>query len=322
MKAKKLFLLLLGACVVVGCSDNGENLPGDGEDADVSIYNSQHNWYQTGKNIDTKLCDVFYVLETCTDAWVDDNGVTQYYADISAPLHREQMKACLDQAYGIFGDSVNFFAPYYRQITIHVWGGGFKAVDELYPKAFEDVKEAFDYYIKHWNGGRKFVLAGFSQGGKGVKELIKTMTDEQYSRMVAAYVVGFPVLEEDMSATGRFHPAQGSHDTGVTVSYSSVKDAESIGNFFKNSQMIINPVSWTTETEPATINNDIHKNVSVAINKEHMVLFVDGIPAGENGTPPGWSLFFGEGCYHMLELPLYGDYLRENVKDRLYQRGK
>ncbi len=221
---------------------------------------------------------MFYVIPTSGADWVDGDGVTHHFLDINNPDHRLAMEDRFNMAYPIFGDSANFFSPYYRQITLQVWAGGTEAVNQYYPTTFEDVKADFDYYMEHWNGGREFVLAGFSQGVKGVKELMKVMTEEQYARMKAAYVIGFPVLQEDVDATDRFKPA-----------------------------------NWSTGTEVAQVND----TVTNYINKEHMMLFVDGVDS-EKIFQPETAELFPLGNYHLLELPLYAKYLRENVKLRLY----
>ncbi len=321
----KLLLLAVCACMTVGCSENAGGPTGGGEPGGEGKYASPENWYRT-ETIDPKLCDVFYVVETCTEPWTDKNGVLQYYADLSRPEQRQAMTERFIRAEEIFGDEANFFTPYYNQVNIGVWLGGDEAINKYYPKAFSEVKAAFDYYMKHWNGGRKFILAGFSQGAKGVKELVKAMSQEQYERMVAAYVIGFAVLDEDV-ATGRFRPAQGSHDTGVTISYNTADNPEGVGPFFKNSRMIINPVNWSTEANTAvipavTINDKTYNDVAITLDKEHMMLFADGIPSEDLYAGESMESIFPMGNFHMVELPLYADFLRENVKDRLYQRVK
>ena len=55
------------------------------------------------------------------------------------------------------------------------------------PLSMEDISAAFDYYMDNYNEGRPFVLAGFSQGGKAVVELVKHAPAEVLERMVAAY---------------------------------------------------------------------------------------------------------------------------------------
>ncbi len=324
----RFLMLVLCASILAGCNDNEDTSGGGNVPAGEDMYASQKNWYQTGKSIDPNLCDVFYVQETCSQAWVDENGVTQYYADITNPEQRDRMTARFDEACTIFGDSVNFFAPYSRQVTVDVLMGGDDMLKEKFPKAFEDVKAAFDYYMKHWNNGRKFVVAGYSQGAQCVKELVKVMTQEQYERMVAAYVVGYPIEEEDMAVTNRFVPARGSHDTGVIICCNSANGPEGVSSSFDNSRMVINPVNWSTEPVKTVIDEvkisttqQTYENVSVALNEEYMTLFVEGIDA-ESLYEPAMGSVFPLGNYHKHEYDLYGDYLRENVKDRLYQRSK
>ncbi len=304
-----LVVIAAAAMVFAGCRKDDVG----GAEVSEPDYSESVSWFQTGREIDPSLKDVFYVIPTAGEDWVDEDGVTHHHLDITNPDHRAAMETRFNMAYPIFGDRANFFSPYYRQITLQVWAGGPEAVNKYYPLTYKDVKAAFDYYMKHWNGGREFVLAGFSQGAKGVKELIKSMTDEQFSRMKAAYVIGFPVLQEDLDATDRFVPAQGSDDTGVTISYNSVDNEEGITDTFRHSKMIINPANWSTGTEVAQVND----TVTNYINKEHMMLFVDGVDP-KTIYQPAMASLFPLGNFHLLELPLYAPYLRENVKKRLY----
>ncbi len=270
-------------------------------------------WFDTGKAIDTTLCDVFYVLETVTNAWTDAAGEVHYLADDSQADQRAAMRTYSQRAYTLFGDSTNFFSPYYRQLTIEPWLTGFAAVDSLFPTAMADVQQAFDYYMTHWNGGRRFVLAGFSQGGKAVKELIQTMPDKQYRRMVAAYLIGFPVTADDVARTDRFIPAQGATDKGVTISFNSVANEAGIGAVFSQSEMIINPVSWSTSSNIARLND----SVTVSIDAMHKVLLVIGINP-ETVFVPSLQAICPKGNYHLLEMDLYQETIRENVKQRIY----
>ncbi len=305
-----LWAVMLAAVAAVACDkDDDKNKPL----AEVLDYSDSRNWFQTGKTIDPNLLDVFYLIPTAGEDWVDSEGVTHHLLDATNPDHRAAMDNRFNMAYPIFGDGVNFFSPYYQQITLQVWANGLPWINEYYPYAFADVKAAFDYYMKHWNGGRDFVLAGFSQGAKGVKELVKTMTDEQFARMKAAYVIGFPVLQEDLDATDRFVAAKGAEDTGVTISWNSVDNEEGIGDLFRHSKMIINPANWSTGTEVAQVN----ETVTNYINKEHMMLFVDGVDP-ESVHNPAMSMLFPYGNFHLMELPLYGSFIRENIKLRLY----
>lgn len=56
--------------------------------------------------------------------------------------------------------------------------------------SFKDVKAAFRHFLINYNQGRPFILAGFSQGGKSVVELMKHLSEEERKRMIATYVFG------------------------------------------------------------------------------------------------------------------------------------
>ena len=160
-------------------------------------------WYDNGKTVDRSKADVFYILPTCIFDWEDSAGEVHHYADVADAQQREQMRPSYELADAIFGDSANFFAPYYRQISLNSWMEGDAVVEKRFPQAMADIKAAFDYYMEHLNGGRKFVLAGFSQGGKGVVELVKGMSDEDFNQMAAAYVIGYRITQQDMSQSPR-----------------------------------------------------------------------------------------------------------------------
>ncbi len=311
----KQYLLIFALLTIIsaGCNKDDTLATSSIYEQNTIDYSCKENWYQTDIAVDPNLCDVFYILETCTNDWTDSLGNIHHFANLESPQHRDLMTIYMKRACDIFGDSTNFFSPYYRQLTIEPWIEGLDSVATYYPQAHTDIKTAFDYYMTNLNNGRRYALAGFSQGGKAVKELIKTMTDEQYNLMSAAYVIGFPILKEDTLASNRFIPAQTATDKGVTISYNSVSDINGIGEFFSNSTMIINPVNWTTTSETAQVND----SVTVSINQQHMALLVDGLNPEEQYIPDLAPLF-PKGNYHLLELPLYEEHLRKNIKERLY----
>ena len=80
------------------------------------------------------------------------------------------------------GQKNNFYAPYYRHITLNSWATcNEDTINRRYHTvSFNDVQKAFQYFINTNNNNRPFILAGFSQGGKSVVELIKTMLLRQF----------------------------------------------------------------------------------------------------------------------------------------------
>ena len=175
-----------------------------------------------------------------------------------------------------------------------------------------DVKRAFDYYLEHENGGRPFILAGFSQGAKAVVELLKDMPSGVYERLVAAYVIGYNVSEREAEYFKTIEAARDSVDTGVTVCYNSVDSVDAICPVLSDSYLCINPVNWKTDGSPAYLND----SVTVRIDTKHHVLLVDGFDEKQYYLPC-WARCSRRASYHLQELTFYQDCLNRNVKQRV-----
>lgn len=283
-----------------------------GNESANSMYADSSLWYQTGRQIDNNLPDVFYILPTCIFDWSDSLGVTQHHALPSMPKHRRKMEPSYQLADQIFGDSANFFAPYYRQITLDSWFYDEDVVNERFVLSFSDIVKAFGYYINNLNNGRPFILAGFSQGGKGVVELLKIMPADMRKKMIAAYVIGYKVTADDIESCDNFYPAQSEFDTGVTVVYNTVADTSTICKLVSyGGKYVINPASWSTDTlwhrlnDSVSLRLDLEKNVVVAKGLTPSLYYVKSL-----------DILFKEGNLHLQELYLYKDVLQKNVKTR------
>ena len=213
-----------------------------------------------------------------------------------------------------YSGKLNYFSPYYRQVSMDSWAMPDKAFG-IVPIALEDVMQSWDYYLKHLNQGRPFIIAGYSQGAIAVLDILKEMPDSVLSRLVAAYVIGFKVTQEDVDSNKNIKLAQDSTDTGVLIAFNSVKSPESIIYFTENNVACINPVSWRMDTEPTPFvlygrrQND---TLSVRCDTVSHHLMVEGItkhrPMPVIGKP---------GNYHNMELKFYYPYVRKNMADRV-----
>lgn len=277
-----------------------------------NMYGDATLWYDNGKSVDPTKVDVFYVLPTCVFDWTDSLGALHRYASLTDQKQRAAMLPSYQLADEIFADSANFFAPYYRFISLNVWMDGEAAVDSLFPASMRDVTEAFDFYLKHENKGRPFILAGFSQGAKCVIELVKAMDAETASRMIATYACGYRLTAADM-AIPSVRCATGPDDTGVIVAYNSVTDTAVICPVLTDgNEYVINPASWTTDTTAHMLND----SVSVTIEPNRHVLLINGVDPKQAYTPSLASIF-KPGNLHLMELTLYRDALQCNVKQRI-----
>ncbi|MBQ0021609.1 MAG: DUF3089 domain-containing protein [Prevotellaceae bacterium] len=280
---------------------------------DSNIYSDTNLWFDNGKEIDASKADIFYILPTCVFDWQKDDGSVCHYASLTDESQRNAMLPSYKLADEIFADSANFFAPYYRHISLNTWMEGDSVVNERFPFAINDVRNAFNYYLQHQNNGRPFVLAGFSQGAKCVVELIKEMDDATASKMVAAYVCGYRVTKEDINASSHIRPALKADDTGVIIAYNTVASTSAINPVIcSNNEYVINLASWTTDT----ISHCLNDSVSIKIDNTAKVLIANGINA-QNSFVSNLSSLFPIGNFHLQELTLYQEQLRENVKLRI-----
>lgn len=280
-----------------------------GGDNDV-YWQSDVAWYVEADTICDGYADVFYIASTdVMRSYLPDSEV------VLTSVLSDGERAAIGAEYAfvhreIFPDSLNFFAPYYHQYTM-------EAIDsELFDSVFAivstEVCESFDYYMTHLNGGRRFILAGFSQGAQMVKVLLKHMTDEQYSRMAVAYVLGFGVNEGDLECA-HIVPAMSAFDRGVTVSFNTVSDTSAIWPFVYDSSVIcINPVNWSTSFDTASFVYKGH-DVSVSVDSAASVLVADGFCEEPLSFVAPWP----NGCLHHYDLLFYTPMLRRNALDRV-----
>ncbi len=299
-------------CVVAACSLTE---PHSGESVYVPVspdYTDTTNWYiDTSRN--TSGVDVFYIPSTWEFDWTTSDGRVCHYADPSITKHRDNMEIEMSQIADYMADGQNFYSPHYRHITLDSWATlNEDTISRRYRDvAFVDVRAAFDHYMTTFNNGRPFILAGFSQGGKSVVELMKVLTPEQQKCMVAAYVLGYKVTPEDVAAAPWIKAAQDSIDTGVTISYNSVSDVKYLKPVISEpTVMCINPVNWRTDTTAATLNDTI----TVTLSPEHNVLVVKGY---DGSSLPNILDILNTGDYHSVEPWLYSECLRRNIHARI-----
>lgn len=306
---RKEVLIILFALLFVACNralerQTGEPMPPKPD------YTTTKAWYTNVTRNPQKSVDVFYILPTCVYDWIDSKGITYQYGDIYNEKQRAAQLYSYELAEDIFGDETNFYAPYYRQLTLNVWINGEQQVEKLFPAAMSDIDEAFDNFLETKNNNRPFIIAGFSQGGKGVVELTKGLNKHELERMVAAYIIGYKVTANDMQ-NPNITPATKADDTGVTICYNSVANVDAINPMISAPELCVNPVNWRSDESVAQIT----EGITTKVDKTHKVLIVEGIDSEAFYIPELHSLF-KLGNYHLQELELYKDHLRENVKIR------
>ena len=190
-------------------------------------YNDATMWITAdGDSLGTGA-DVFYVVSTWEEDWKTEDGQVSHYADVWNPAHRGHMATEINRVAAYMSPGNRFFAPYYRHTTIEAFMlNNPDSTRQRAQLAMADVCAAFDYFQAHRDTSRPLVIAGFSQGGMAVVELLKHISNETYSQLAAAYVLGYKVTPADTTVCRRIKAAQGDSDTGVTICYNTVKDVK------------------------------------------------------------------------------------------------
>ena len=254
--------------------------------------------------------DVFYVVSTWEEDWMTPDSIVCHYADVWNPTHRERMAIEMNRAASYMAPGNRFFAPFYRHATIDAFlTRNEDTITARTRLAMHDVCEAFDHFQSRRNQNRPLIIAGFSQGGLAVVELLKHISDETYSQLAAAYVLGYKVTPEDTATCHRIRPAQGETDTGVTICYNTVKDIRYIQPIIAASCFGINPVNWRTDATPATL----HDTITVTLSPEHHVLVVSGYSGAEYHP---YKDLINVGDIHSCEPWLYSECLQRNIAVR------
>jgi Protein of unknown function (DUF3089) len=93
----------------------------------------------------------------------------------------------------VFNGCCRIFAPRYRQATFYSFPGMQKGGREALEIAYQDIVQAFDTYLKHYNHGRPFFIAGHSQGALLIMRLLEERIEGTAlaQQFVAAYPLGF-----------------------------------------------------------------------------------------------------------------------------------
>ncbi len=333
---KKIIALILAAAMfgllLGGCKKARSDIPPVfGDTIETTDYSNADNWLHIPQT--DHAVDVFYLYPT---AWTRAEG-EPYYCEIDNASLRAGGSFIYTGQAAAFETVANVYAPFYRQIDA-VW-----ALENPLPEAekyFEglplaDAIAAFEYYLEHYNNGKPFILAGHSQGSSVTKGLLKHYMAEHpdvYERMVAAYVIGFYVAEEDLRDYPHLKFAEGADDTGVIISW-NVEAPGVVENPLIPAGVTpisINPITWTRGEEPAPAEKSLGALVANRADQTvtEMGPIADATVNVERGTvvcstvdvdtyAPGNTGLFPRGVYHMQDYGFYFYDIRANARQRI-----
>jgi len=187
-----------------------------------------------------------YVVGKYWNVSVDDSAANAETDNIGCKL--------LASAYN---GSCKVYAPRYRTAIFYSYIAPGKNARMAFALAYEDVRNAFLYYMKHYNKGRPIIIAGHSQGTDYAIRLLKDFFDKDSvlkKELVAAYLIGRPIFDTTFK---QLKPMDSPEQTGGYVTWNSVSYhtntfyGDPVGKIIG-----VNPLSWKRDTAyvPKTVN--------------------------------------------------------------------
>lgn len=359
-----VMLAVFVSMTLSSCSDNDDNplspqIPADEVPAVVRNlagsevwempvdYSDAYNWAILPTTAD-KPYDVFYLQPT---SWTEYEGTTGRVAN----MDNEEMRTVglvwsTLSGQAVFGGQCNVYAPYYRQADAGYIAEISWAEAQVFwaYEASKDATEALDYYFEHYNQGRPFFLAGHSQGAAVVEALLAgyfRQHPDYYSRMIAAYPIGYAVTTDYLARNPHLKFAEGADDTGVIVSWNT----EGVENETQRNIVVapggslsINPLNWKRDGTPAATAENLgsllvtdykafyaemlEKGAEAAIAAHTTDGLADATVDPERGVVVTHAdaayrheavSVFGTASYHSFDWLFFTNNLRENVAVRI-----
>ncbi|WP_109357070.1 DUF3089 domain-containing protein [Sphingorhabdus sp. EL138] len=262
----------------------------------------------------------------------------------NAPLgHKEtedRTKIFLRGQASAFNKAGDVWAPRYRQATLGAFLTEKKEGQQALDAAYQDVLIAFDFFIKEVPDDRPIILAGHSQGSLHLTNLLKDRVagTPLANRIVAAYVVGWPVsIEADVPALG-LDVCETAEQTNCLLSWESFAEPADYGRIVEvydttigfngkprkdTNLLCTNPINGDTNSEsPAEL------NLGTLVPNDELsdATLVEGaVPARCDdrgflliGDPPDLGPYTLPGNnYHVYDYSLFWRNVREDVIKRM-----
>src|SRR4051794_2572867 len=133
------------------------------------------------------LWDCFYVYPTVSD---------QKAPQATKHIDPEERSIALYQA-ARYSSLCRIYAPMYRQITLQGLLNPASVTQKMRDTGYGDVRDAWRYYLKHYNKGRGVILIGHSQGTFVLRTLVAKEIDKSAQlrkQLIAGVLLGGNVL--------------------------------------------------------------------------------------------------------------------------------
>ena len=194
----------------------------------------------------TKKADVFFVYPTL----FTDKKDSSWNADYTKDSIRNEVieKSAVFQA-SAWCKAANLYLPFYRQAHYRIFVEPYASQgQEAGLLAYQDIKNAFEYYLKHYNQGKPIIIAAHSQGSLHAKKLVQEFFDDKplQSKLIAAYLIGVKIQN---SMFKKIKELKTPAATGGFVSWNTYKKnklPKKYKEWYKGG-VATNPITWDSK---------------------------------------------------------------------------
>ncbi len=205
-----------------------------------------------------KQANVFFIHPTTyTQKGAYENAWNAGVNDVE--LNQKTDKSTILFQASCFNEQSNIYAPRYRQAHLQSFYTNLQEGKAALDTAYNDIKAAFEYFLKNENKGMPIIIASHSQGTVHAGRLLKEYFENKplQKNLVAAYIIGMPVVKDyfntippcsDPTATGCFVSWRTFLEGHGDVPYKRIGSPENV--------YVVNPISWTLDSMPVAISNN------------------------------------------------------------------
>ncbi|VVT11817.1 conserved hypothetical protein [Erythrobacter sp. EC-HK427] len=239
-----------------------------------------------------------------------------------------------------FNQASEIWVPRYRQATFGAFITDMPESTQALDAAYQDVSDAFDFFLESVPADMPIVLAGHSQGGYHVTRLLaeRVAGTELQGRIAMAYPIGWPIsVEHDLPGLGL--PACATPGQAACVfGYASFAEPAEPGLFLRRYSQVpgidgeprgespilcVNPLTGTLNDSAG-----VERNMGTLVPNDDLSageLVARAVPAScaENGLlligdPPELGQYVLPGNnYHAYDIPLFWKNLQSDIVNRV-----
>lgn len=260
--------------------------------------------------------DVFFLHPTMYTMKLKDEK-------LNADIDNEYLNAKTDYSTilyqaSVFNQHARIYAPRFREANLRAYFiKDTLAAKKAFDLAYEDVKAAFEYYLKNYNNGRPIIIASHSQGTTHALRLLKEYFENKplQKQLVAAYIIGMPIPKDLFSSLKMCEdPSQ----TGCLCGWRTFRKGyvPSYVEIEKGNSFATNPITWKTDSiyAPRKMNSG---SVLYKFNKIYKATIDAQIHNGviwvKRPKFP-WSFLYTTKNYHAGDINLFYMNIKSNVQ--------